>query len=77
MKKFKNTNNKKNNEVKALIVTSSEVLKILGISRTRLCQLNNDEKLVPIKKGIYLLSDVLKRKEQQSELRKKYYKRSD
>ncbi len=54
---------------------SSEVLEYLGISKQRLSNMNRQGKLVSVKKGIYLKTDVKKRKLEQSELRKKYYKR--
>lgn len=54
---------------------SSEVLEYLGISKQRLSNMNTQGKLVAVKKGIYLKQDVQARKEEQGELRKKYYKR--
>lgn len=54
---------------------SSEVVEYLGISKQRLSDMNRTGKLVAIKKGIYLKVDVEKRKEEQDELRDKYYKR--
>jgi len=62
--------------IRDLVVTSKEVIEILDIKRARLSQIVKSGKLTPIKKNIYLLSDVLKRKEQQDELRKKYYRPS-
>jgi len=60
------------------VLTSSEVIKVLGISRTRLSQLVKKGKLVPLKKNLYLLDDVTKRKIEQNELRRIYYRpRSD
>ncbi|MCW3491341.1 hypothetical protein [Dethiobacter alkaliphilus] len=56
------------------IVTSAEVLQILGISRARLSQLVQKQKLKPIKKSIFLLDDVLLRKKEQEALRKKFYR---
>ncbi len=53
---------------------SNEVTEYLGISKQRLSDLNRTKKLTAIKKGIYLREDVEKRKEEQGELRKKYYR---
>ena len=60
--------------IKNAVVTSSEVIQILGISRARLSQLVRTDKLIPIKKSMFLLQEVNKRKELQVELRNKYYK---
>ncbi|MCD3234276.1 DNA-binding protein [Clostridium botulinum D/C] len=57
------------------IMESREVLECLGISKQRLSNMNKQGKLIAIKKGIYLKQDVLARKEEQGELRDKYYKR--
>ncbi|NFF59817.1 DNA-binding protein [Clostridium botulinum] len=54
---------------------SKEVLEYLGISKQRLSNMNTTGKLVAVKKGVYLKQDVLARKEEQGELRDKYYKR--
>lgn len=54
---------------------SSEVIEYLGISKQRLSDMNRTGKLIAVKKGIYLREDVEKRKQEQSELREKYYKR--
>lgn len=54
---------------------ASEVIAYLGISKQRLSDMNRTGKLPAIKKGIYLKLDVKKRKEEQQELRPKYYKR--
>jgi predicted XRE-type DNA-binding protein len=59
------------------VLTSKEVTEVLDIKRARLSQMAKSGKLIPIKKNVYLLSDVLKRKEQQEELRKKYYRPSN
>ncbi|AHF05823.1 DNA-binding protein [Desulfitobacterium metallireducens DSM 15288] len=56
------------------VVTSSEVIKILGISRARLSQLIKHNKLKPLKKNLFLLDDVLRRKSEQAGLRKLYYR---
>lgn len=56
------------------VVTSSEVTKILGISRARLSQLVKNNKLKPLKKNLFLLEDVITRKTEQEELRKMYYR---
>ena len=56
------------------VVTSSEVTKILGISRARLSQLVKNNKLKPLKKNLFLREDVIARKTEQEELRKMYYK---
>lgn len=60
------------NSIKQVIVTSKEVLDILGISRQRLNQLEKSKKLIPIKKGSYFLEEVLKRKDEQQVLRALY-----
>lgn len=57
------------------IMDTEEVTKYLDISRQRLYDLIKKDILVPIRKGIYLRADVEKRKEEQGELREKYYKR--
>lgn len=54
---------------------SSEVVEYLGISKQRLSDMNRQGKLVAIKKGIYLKQDVDKRKQEQENLREKYYRR--
>lgn len=51
---------------------STEVTKYLGISKQRLSDMNRTGKLVAVKKGIYLRSDVEARKAEQEELRRKY-----
>ncbi len=61
-------------EIKNIVVTSREVTELLGISRARLSQLVKTRKLIPIKKNLFLTSDILLRKEQQIILREKYYK---
>jgi hypothetical protein len=63
--------------IRDLVLTSKEVTEILDIKRARLSQMAKSGKLIPIKKNVYLLSDVLKRKEQQEELRRKYYRPSN
>lgn len=57
------------------IMDTNEVKEYLGVSRQRIYDLIDKEILVPIRKGIYLRADVEKRKEEQGELREKYYKR--
>lgn len=54
---------------------SAEVVEFLGISRQRLSDMNRTGKLVAVKKGIYLKQDVIARKEEQEDLRLKYYKK--
>lgn len=61
-------------DIRQKLVTSKEVLEILGIKRSRLSQLVKSGKLQPMKKNIYLLSDILERKSAQVELRKKFYR---
>lgn len=56
------------------VVTSKEVLDILGINRSRLSQLVKKGKLLPVKKSIYLLQDVMARKNEQEDLRAKFYR---
>lgn len=50
------------NNIGDLIVTSSETLQILNISKQRLSQLVKSKKLSPIKKGVFLKEQVLERK---------------
>ncbi len=61
-------------EIRGLLVTSKEVLEILSITRARLSQLIKKGKLQPVKKNVYLLSDVLERKKVQEGLRIKFYR---
>ena len=61
-------------EIKDIIITSSEATKILGITRARLSQLNKAGKLIPIKKNLYYLKDIQERKNIQVGLRLKYYR---
>lgn len=53
-------------------MTASEVIEYLGISKQRLSNMNMQGKLIAIKKGLYLKSDVEKRKQEQGKLREKY-----
>ncbi|MBV1817351.1 helix-turn-helix domain-containing protein [Bacteroidales bacterium MSK.15.36] len=57
------------------IMDTNEVREYLGVSRQRIYDLIDKGILVPIRKGIYLRTDVEKRKEEQGELREKYYRR--
>lgn len=61
-------------EIKNSIVTSREVLEILGINRSRLSQLVKSGKLTPLKKNLFFLEDVLERKKIQHQLRLVYYR---
>lgn len=61
--------------IQANTMDSSEVVEYLGISKQRLSDMNRTGKLVAVKKGIYLRQDVEARKDEQDELREKYYKR--
>lgn len=61
-------------EIRTNVVTSREVLELLGISRARLSQLVKAGKLKPLKSNLFLTNDILERKEQQIHLRHKYYK---
>ncbi|MFD6441445.1 hypothetical protein ACFWDG_16885 [Peribacillus sp. NPDC060186] len=57
------------------ILTSTECIEFLGISRSRLSSLIKSNKIVPIKKGgvqLYLKQDMLKKKAELEELRKRY-----
>ena len=60
--------------IKELVVTSNEVINILGITRSRLCQLSKSGKIIPIKKNLYYLKDIQERKNIQEGLRDKYYR---
>ena len=53
---------------------SAEVIEYLDISKQRLSDMNRTGKLVAIKKGIYLRQDVEARREEQDDLREKYYR---
>lgn len=64
----------KHEQIKSEIVTSYEVLQILDIKRARLSQLVKSGKLIPIKRNIFLLEEVMNRKSHQEELRIKYYR---
>lgn len=62
--------NKEN--IEEIILTSHEVIQILGISKARLSQLKKSGKLTPIKKNLYFLKDVQNRQNMQLTLREKY-----
>lgn len=66
--------NKEN--IEEIILTSHEVIQILGISKARLSQLKKSGKLTPIKKNLYFLKDVQERYSIQSSLREKYFRRN-
>lgn len=53
---------------------TAEVLKYLGISKSRLSELKSLGKLEPIMLGYYLREDVEKRLEEQTVLRDKFYR---
>lgn len=61
--------------IKDNTMDSKEVVEYLGITKQRLSDMNRQGKLVAVKKGIYLKTDVENRKQEQGELREKYYKR--
>ena len=57
------------------VLTSSECIELLGITRARLSSLIRSNKIVPIKKGsvqLYLKQDMLKKKAELERLRVKY-----
>lgn len=58
------------------ILTSSEVVEFLGISRARMSTMIKTGKLEPVKKmakdSLFLKSDIEKKKEELEHLRKKY-----
>lgn len=58
------------------VLTSSEAVEFLGITRGRLSQLIKNEKIVPIKRSgkdsLFLREDLEERKAVQEELTKKY-----
>lgn len=64
------------NYVKTEVLTSAEVLEILGVSRQSLNSLVKRGKLVPIKEltrdKLFLREDVERRKEESKELQSKY-----
>lgn len=54
------------------IMDSAEVIVYLDITKPRLSDMKKTEKLIPIKKGIYLKEDVEERKREQESLRIKF-----
>ncbi|MFY0800930.1 DNA-binding protein [Peribacillus frigoritolerans] len=57
------------------VLTSTECIELLGITRARLSSLIRKKKIVPIKKGgvqLYLKQDMLKKKAELEALRLKY-----
>ena len=62
--------------VQSEVLTTSEVLEILGISRQTLSSLVKREKIVPIKEltrdKLFLREDIERRKEESKELQSKY-----
>ncbi|PHD71760.1 DNA-binding protein [Bacillus sp. AFS043905] len=57
------------------VLTSTECIELLGITRARLSSLIKKKKIVPIKKAgiqLYLKQDMLKKKAELEELRTKY-----
>lgn len=58
------------------VLTTSEVMQILDISRQRISQLIKSDKLVPIKKlrgdSLFLREDINRKKVELEEARKKY-----
>ncbi|WP_346235749.1 helix-turn-helix domain-containing protein [Lysinibacillus telephonicus] len=62
--------------VKSEVLTSSEVLEVLGVSRQSLNSLVKRGKLVPIKElsrdKLFLREDIERRKEESKELHSKY-----
>lgn len=53
---------------------TKEAIEYLGISKQRFSNLKTSGKIYEVKTGIFLRSDIEKRKEEQGELRKKYYR---
>jgi len=62
--------------VKTEVLTSSEAIELLGISRQTMNSLVKRGKIAPIKElpreKLYLKEDIIERKKEQDELRKKY-----
>ncbi|MFB4325692.1 DNA-binding protein [Priestia sp. BR_2] len=62
--------------IRKYVYTSAEALAFLEITRPRLSQLIRDGKIKPVKKlgstSLFLLDDLLKKKEEMKLLRKKY-----
>jgi hypothetical protein len=57
------------------VLTSTECIELLGITRSRLSSLIRSKKIVPIKKAgvqLYLKQDMLKKKAELERLRIKY-----
>lgn len=58
------------------VLTTSEAVEILGITRQRMSKLISDGKLTPVKKlrgdSLFLRSDIEQKKVELEELRKKY-----
>lgn len=54
---------KKRDTIRNQIISSKEAIEILGFSRTRLNQIVNDGRIIPIRDGIYLKDDIIAFKE--------------
>ncbi|AMM95575.1 hypothetical protein UP17_16335 [Peribacillus simplex] len=57
------------------VLTSTECIELLGITRSRLSSLIRSKKIIPIKKAgvqLYLKQDMLKKKAELEKLRKLY-----
>jgi hypothetical protein len=58
------------------VLTTSEAMKVLGITRSRMSQLISDGKLIPVKKlrgdSLFLRKDIEEKKKELEERRKKY-----
>ncbi|CAM4053302.1 helix-turn-helix domain-containing protein [Lederbergia lenta] len=64
------------NFIKNDVLTTTEAMEVLGVSRGRMSQLIEAGKITPIKKlsrvSLFLRSDLEEKKEELEELRKKY-----
>jgi len=62
--------------IKNEVLTTSEVVEMLGVTRQRVSQLISSGKLTPVKKlrgdSLFLRSDILEKKKELEVLRKKY-----
>ncbi|WP_394547563.1 DNA-binding protein [Priestia aryabhattai] len=62
--------------IRKYVYTSAEALELLEISRPRMSKMIKDGKLYPVKKlgstSLFLLDDLLKKKEEMIALRKKF-----
>ena len=68
--KSKKERKERREQIASEILTSKEVLEILGVSRMRLNQYVKDGRIDPIRQGLYLKDDVLAVQEEREQLMK-------